>query len=634
MTSLLTHRGPDDESYYFDGSLGLGHRRLSIIDLSPLGRQPMSNEDGSVWVILNGEIYNFQELRPALEQRGHRFRSNTDTEVVVHLYEEHGPACLGYLRGMFALAIWDAKSRKLLLARDRVGKKPLVYSEHAGGISFASEVKALLADPEVDRAVDYDALGQYLICQHIPQPRTAFRSIRKLPPAHFLTVENNRVSLQPYWKLDYRNKTPLRGEELEEELRGQLSEAVRIRLVSDVPLGAFLSGGIDSSIVVALMSRHLNSPVKTFSIGFDDVRYSELPYARMVAARYATDHHEFVVKPSAVELLPKLVWHYDEPYADSSAVPTYYVAQLARRHVTVALTGDGGDESFAGYERYRAVLLSHYADWLPRPVVASLARAWSHLFGSAPPKSRARRLGRFLKMAALPAEMRYASLMASPEDGLYTSLCSPDFWARHVRDAVHPAVELVRASQAPTPLEQMMEADVRSYLPDDLLAKMDIASMACSLEARSPFLDHKVMELAASMPARLKLQGAEHKHIVKRAFRHLLPDPILNRPKMGFGVPLYRWFREDLREMANDLLLSPRAAGRGLFNPVLVRQMLAEHAAGKRPWQDHLWPLLILELWFRIFVDAPGPSTERVEEPLGSLRVLCYREEDKAPVRS
>jgi len=605
MAGLLAHRGPDGEGVFVKDHVGLGHRRLAIIDLSPAGRQPMSNEDGSIWIVFNGEIYNFLELRAALIQTGHTFRSKSDTEVIVRLYEDRGLEALHALRGMFALAIWDMKRRRLVLARDRFGKKPLFYFDGPSAFIFASELQSLLEDPSVPRVPDRDAIRYYLTYQCVPYPYTAFQGIRKLPPAHYLILERDQLRLGRYWGLRYAETSEEPEEALSKRLRRHLEEAVALRMVSDVPVGAFLSGGIDSSAVVALMARMSEGPVKTFSIGFDDDRLSELPYARTVAARFATDHHEFVVKPDAVTILPLLVRHFGEPFADSSAVPQYYLSKLAAEFVTVALSGDGGDEAFGGYDRHLASLLARPADRMPGPLrngLASLGEAMSRLSVSAP---RLARIGRFLRALGDDAPRRYARWVSAFDREEQAGLFSADLLDQ-VRgvDPHQLILDAYRATNASHPLDATLDVDVRTYLPNDLLVKVDITSMANSIEVRSPFLDHPLMEFAASLPASLKIRGMKKKYLLKQSLANLLPRDILNRPKQGFAVPIDRWFRQELKEMAWDTLLDPRSLERGYFNGEAVQRMLDEHARGVRTRHHQLWSLLMLELWHRAFIDS------------------------------
>ena len=619
MGACLSHRGPDGDGTYCEGAVGLAHRRLAIIDLSPAGRQPMCTEDRELWITYNGEIYNFLALKADLEARGHRFRSRTDTEVILAAYRQFGVECLDRFRGMFAFAIWDARTRTLFIARDRLGKKPLSYWVDQDGIAFASEPKAFLADPSFRPEPDPSAISHYLTYQYVPHPFSAFRGVRKLPPAHYLLVKDGKISTERYWRLRYGDKRRLNETEACEELLWRLREAVRLRLISDVPLGAFLSGGIDSSAVVALMSEYGSSPVKTFSIGFDEKEYDELPFARLVAQRYGTDHYEFIVRPDATTILPKLVWHYNEPFADSSAIPTYYLAQMTRQHVKVALNGDAGDENFAGYERYVANVMADYSDRIPARVRSALQRLVTRLPSSGR-RGVLRKVKRFSEAISEPRERRYVRWMSHFHPSLKSELCRPEFLERAAVDSVDILVKSYEASDALDFVDATLDVDVNNYLPDDLLVKVDIATMAHGLEARSPLLDHEFMEFAASLPSSLKLKGRVRKYIFREAVHDLLPNEIMNRPKMGFGVPIEQWFRRELREMASDLLLSPRAAQRGYFRAGTVAPLLDEHVRGDRPWHYQLWNLLMLELWHRMFIDQPA-ALESINGDLKSVTV-------------
>ena len=614
MNAVLAHRGPDDAGIYCDGPVGLAHRRLSIIDLSPAGHQPMSNEDGTIWIVFNGEIYNFQSLRPDLVRRGHRFRSNSDTEVIIHLYEEHGAECLRFLRGMFALAIWDGARRQLFLARDRLGKKPLSYQQDGAAFRFASEVKAILQDPDVQNRPNPAGISQYLTYGYVPGSGSAFQGIHKLPPGHYLTCCDGQVKVARYWRLRRDRKAQRSEADWCQEIVTRLEEATRLRMISDVPLGAFLSGGIDSSAIVALMSRIATGPVKTFSIGFEEPEYDELRYARQVAERFQTDHHEFVVRPDAAAVLPRLAWHYDEPFADSSAVPTYYVAQMTRAHVTVALNGDAGDESFGGYDRYVANLLAASFDRWPGAGFLRHTIRWGlHLLPHGGTRTSLFYRGRrFLDGLTETPERRYARWFCQFYGDRKADLCTPEFLAAAGEvDALEVLLASYRESDAPDFGDATLGVDAGLYLPDDLLVKVDIASMAHSLEARSPFLDHEFMEFAATIPFELKVRGRIKKYILKQALAGLLPDQILHRPKMGFGVPIDHWLRHELREMAHDTLLSTRAVGRGYFRADVIRRMLEDHARRKASWHYLLWTLLMLELWHRTYIDGDGDVSWR-----------------------
>jgi asparagine synthase (glutamine-hydrolysing) len=598
MARAIAHRGPDDQGTWTDGPIGLANRRLAVIDLSPRGHQPMSSADGRLHVTYNGEIYNFQSLRAELQRGGVRFRSDTDTEVLLALYERDGPHMVQRLRGMFAFALWDAPRRRLFLARDRLGKKPLFYYQDDRRFVFGSEPKAVLQDPEVPAEPDEDALSLYLGLGYVPAPWSAFRGMRKLPPAHFAIVENGRLRLERYWHLRYEPKRQEAEDALIDELRERLREAVRLRLISDVPVGALLSGGIDSSVVVALMCHEHSGPVKTFSIGFDESRYDETAHAATVARHLGTDHRELIVRPDATSMLNRLVWHYNEPFADSSALPTMAVAALARTEVTVALNGDGGDEAFVGYERYLALDAAGRLDALPQSARRLMA-AGTALLPAGEPKTWSYRVRRFgATLADSPFE-RFASWSSVFDAAMRRRLTRGRFTAAS-ENLLSP---FFVDGEGARPVEAAVRADVHLYLPDDLLVKMDIASMAHSLEVRSPFLDHEIVEFAASLPLSLKLRGKTLKYLLRKAFADLLPSAILARPKMGFGVPIDRWFRNELRELAYDVLLDSRAVGRGYFEPAELHRYLDEHSSGRAHHHHRLWALLILELWHRLFID-------------------------------
>jgi asparagine synthase (glutamine-hydrolysing) len=609
MLATLRHRGPDDEGVWTDGQGALAHARLSIIDLSPAGHQPIASADGEVWLTYNGEIYNFLELRAELEASGYVFRSRTDSEVIANGWHAWGPALFARLRGMFALAIWDRRQRRLILARDRLGKKPLYYAPTAAAFMFGSEIKALFAWPGLARAADLASIDRYLTLQYVPAPDTAFCGVKRLPPAHYLVVDADADGRwrepEPvrYWRLPEPEPARAlpRAEALAEELVAHLDEAVRLRMIADVPLGAFLSGGVDSSAVVAMMARAGQGPVRTFTIGFPTADYDETRYARLVARRYGTEHEEFVVEPDAVAILPRLVWHYGEPFADPSAIPTWYVSEMARRHVTVALNGDGGDEAFLGYRRYQAMRHLGRLDRLSPLAPQTAAR----LLATAPPAiARRLRLGQIRAMLAAPAdrpERRYAGAIAffadADKEAGYADAMRP-YLANSALDllAPHfaPGMSLVAGAN---------RADIHTYLPDDLLVKVDVASMAHGLEARSPLLDHVLVEWAARLPPETKMAGGGLKALFKRAMAPYLPREILRRRKMGFGCPIDRWLRGELKELAYDTLLSPQAKERGLMRPDYVARLLDEHCAYRANHHYRLWALLMLELWFRTWID-------------------------------
>ena len=606
MIEAQRHRGPDDAGLWADGDCALGHRRLAIIDLSEAGRQPMRSEESGLQITFNGEIYNFLDLRRELEARGCVFRTRTDTEAILHAYEQWGADCVSRLRGMFAFAIWDPRRRRLFLARDRVGKKPLHYAFDGRRLLFSSELQGLLAGTELSREVLPEAIDLYLSYGYIPAPLSAFRAIRKLPPAHYLLADLGedeiRISIERYWELRYEPKLEIGEEEACRRLRETLTEAVRLRMISDVPLGAFLSGGIDSSIVVGLMAMQSRAPVRTFSIGFREAAYNELAHARRIADKWKTDHQEFVLEADALAILPQLVRHYGEPYADSSAIPTWYVAQATRRHVTVALNGDGGDESFAGYERYLGNQLAEQLLSIPGfgATAGALSRA---LPDSLNPKSRLRQAKRFLGVSTLPMRERYPRWLT-----FFTGEAKQRLYAGEFADTVGLGREegwlgaQLAAGPRLAPADAAMRLDVLTYLPFDLLVKVDIATMAHGLEARSPFLDHEVMELAARLPVGMKLRRGRLKHLLKRAFADLLPPENVNRRKMGFGVPVGDWFRGPLRELVRDTLLSRELAARGYFERGEVARLVEEHLEARADHSFQLWSLLFLELWHREFV--------------------------------
>jgi asparagine synthase (glutamine-hydrolysing) len=607
MCTALCHRGPDDEGVLSiprmpsasEPRAVLGNRRLSIIDVAG-GHQPIANEDGTIWTVQNGEIYNFQQLRARLEGNGHRFTTKSDTEIIVHLYEEMGEQFARELDGMFAIAIWDDRRKKLLLARDRFGKKPLLYAEAGGRLWFASEFQGLLTDPEISRDIDYEALDEYMSFMSVPAPLTIYRQIRKLQPAHILVRDASGTRVERYWELSYTPKHRISEDDAAREVRRLLTEAVRKRLISEVPLGAFLSGGVDSSAVVAVMSELSSSPVKTFSIGFGDPRFNELPHARRVAERYGCDHHEFEVHPRAIDILPLLARHYGEPYADSSAIPSFYLAQLTRQHVTVALNGDGADEAFAGYGWHRAGRLAERWPLVPGPVRrAAASTAAAIIPASSNRRSALSQAARFASGVGRPRpEMYRAFVSVFTEDQKYALYAEP-----RLRTGTDRLAQIFAAHSDLDGLDAMLAADVAWYLPTDLLVKMDIATMAHSLEARSPFLDWQLTEFVARLPTDLKLRGRTSKYLLKKAVAHLVPDANMHRPKQGFAVPIAAWFRGELRELLADHVLSARFQARSLFRPAEVQRLVDDHQRGVHDYAHHLWVLLMLELWFRSFID-------------------------------
>ena len=605
MNQAILHRGPDEDGFLVRENIGLAMRRLAIIDLKG-GQQPIFSRDKTKSIVFNGEIYNFQELKKDLERDGHEFYTNCDTEVIVHLYEKHGADCVNFLRGMFAFAIWDETARSLFIARDRIGKKPLLYSHQPNGdLIFGSEFQALLQHPNIGREIDEQAINNYLSYLCVPAPQTAFKQIRKLEPAHWLRWQNGKIEIKRYWLPDFSKKINISETEAEAETLRILREATKMRMISEVPLGAFLSGGVDSSTVVALMAEESSQPVKTFSIGFEEEDFSELKYARQVAEHIGAEHHEFIVKPDALEVLPMLVEHYGEPYADASAIATYYVARETRKHVTVALNGDGGDESFAGYERYFAMRLAekyHKIPHIARKFI--IENAVNLLPTSEIKRSRARDLKRFVKAASLPKVERYFRWVSAIDRPTKESLYTKDFKNRLNGDDPADILETWFAkSNGIGIVDATMFTDQQTYLPNDLLVKVDIASMANSLEARSPFLDHKVIEFAASLPENIKLRGTETKYLLKKAASKLVPREVLYRKKMGFGVPLTHWFRGEMKGFLCENLLSEKFAKRGIIKAEVVKKLVDEHINAERDHVWQLWTLLMLELWFQKFID-------------------------------
>jgi asparagine synthase (glutamine-hydrolysing) len=596
MADSIRHRGPDDEGFYSNPGIGLGFRRLAIIDLEG-GHQPLCNEDGTVWIAFNGEVYNFEELNRRY-LGGHRFRTRSDTETIVHLYEELGEACFAELRGMFAIALWDARRERLLLARDRIGKKPLFYSWNGRRLVFGSEIKSIMAAGGISREVDPEALSDYFSYQYVPAPKTIYRSVRKLRPAHYLVVDRTAFREIPYWDIRLDEPLPLKEAEWCERFLDEFRVAVKSRLISDVPLGAFLSGGVDSSSVVALMNQY-QSPVTTCSIAFTEEKYNEAAEARAFAGSIGARHFEEAVEPCAMDLIPKLAWHYDEPFADSSAVPTYYVSQVARRHVTVALSGDGGDENFAGYRRYKLALWedalrSHVPEGLRRTVFGPLGRAYPKL-GWAPRVFR--------------AKSTFQSLAQSPIEGYFqgVSCCPPDLKRRLLGGDVLRALNgydscdvlrehYARAGKA-DPLSRLQYVDMKTYLPDDILTKVDRASMANSLEVRCPLLDHRLMELVARIPSGLKLHQGQGKYIFKHALETVLPRAVLTRAKRGFAVPVAEWFRGELKDFAYSSVFS---GSDDLLNREFLATCWRDHQRGRRDWSALLWCVLMFRSWQQV----------------------------------
>lgn len=596
MCAAIRHRGPDDEGIRVMPGAALGMRRLSIIDLAT-GHQPMHNEDSTVWVVFNGEIYNYAELRADLLSRGHRFYTASDTETIVHAYEEWGEDAFRRLRGMFGIALWDARDGSLWLARDRVGIKPLHYAVIGERLYFASEIKSILA-AEVRPALDFGALDHYLSFLYTPRDGSIFSDIKKLPPGHLLRWHNGTMRVHRYWEMPAEEHAPRSEGEAVEALQAVLRDAVRSHLMSEVPLGAFLSGGVDSSVVVGLMAQASNRQVRTFSIGFDDPRYDELEHARVVARHFATDHYEFVVKPDALAIIDDLIAHFDEPFGDSSAIPTWYVSEIARRHVTVVLSGDGGDELFGGYERYSPhPRIAAFDRWSPPASRTVASLVWPWLPHGATGKN-------FLRRAARDERGRYLDEIGYFQPDEKAALLTGDV-RRQIGGADAEARlggHFARLSQLPWH-GQMMHFDFETYLPEDILTKVDRMSMAHSIESRVPLLDNEVVDFAARLPAHLKIKNGRKKHILKEAAAGLLPDAILARRKQGFAVPVGGWFRGDLREFFSDILLSSPARQRGYFEPRFVERLVREHVTARRDHTLRLWALVVFELWHRQYLD-------------------------------
>lgn len=610
MAGVLRHRGPDDQGLYRNEirlrppyesvpGIALGFRRLAIIDLVT-GQQPMPNEDETVWVVFNGEIYNYPTLRRRLEGTGHRFRTQADTETIVHLYEDEGVDCFQHLNGMFAIAIWDASQRRLVLARDRLGKKPLVYRDEPGRLLFASELKSLFEVPGMPRELDPSAIDEYLTYQYVPHPKTIFRSLQKLPPGHYAVWQDGQLDVQPYWEPDFNCEREISETDAVVHLRELLESAVTLRMRSDVPLGAFLSGGIDSSLIVALMQKNSGQPIKTFTIGFPVKEYDESRYGRRVATHLGTEHRELEVTPDAARILPKLVWNYDEPFADSSAIPTWYLSEMTRQHVTVSLSGDGGDELFAGYPRYKALWLSTLLNQA-RPLHSLLSmKLWQRLPGGGRQKSLLRRVKRFSENLKIPPRRRYLDWLVIFNEGRRAALYTDEFLAR-MPDS-DPFTFLGCAWQRADkrdPITSASLADLVTYLPCDLMTKVDIASMAHSLEVRAPFLDFRVVEFAASLPVSLKFRRSRGKYLLHRAFGDLLPPEIWKRSKMGFGVPLDYWFRHQLRDLTHDTLLATDARCHQFFRRDTIEQLIREHTHRLFDHAPRLWSLLFFETWLQ-----------------------------------
>jgi asparagine synthase (glutamine-hydrolysing) len=605
MCNQIVHRGPDDEGTYLADFIGLGQRRLSIIDLDRKATPPLKNEDESIVIVFNGEIYNYLELRKSLEYRGHIFRTKSDTETIIHLYEEYGERCVEYLRGMYAFAIWDSRKHLLFAARDRVGKKPFFYYKDAKQFVFGSEIKALLADKSILRTPNFMALDAYLSYQYVPSPLSAFDEIYKLQPGHHLTctVDGN-LTIKRYWYPPVSSSNPKSIEEIENELNEKLKESVRYRMLADVPIGAFLSGGIDSGMMVALMAQHCSSPIKTFSIGFEEQTHNELPYARMVSNKYGTDHHELVVKPVAMDILPKMISSYDEPFADSSAIPTYYVSNMASKYVKVAVSGDGGDECFGGYIHYQKMLQLGKFDFIPENIRSVIVGTAHRAIDGFARNNRMARLSRGLQMLSSSLPERYRIYMSIFKDQEKKYLYERNFLDWLDINTVQHILGQPTGVAGVDPLKWMIQHDQRHYLSDCLMTKMDIASMSNSLEVRSPLLDREVIELAATIPNHFKIADAQGKWIMRHLAKRYLPAEIFKKRKTGFAVPLASWLRGELSGLLRDILLDSRSRQRGFINQQYVKIMVEEHINCRRDWSNRLWALLFMEMWFRKYIDS------------------------------
>lgn len=608
MCEVIKHRGPDEEGTYINRNIGLGHRRLSIIDLAK-GHQPLCNENKTIWIVFNGEIYNFQQLRNWLIEKGHIFQTNSDTETIIHLYEEKGDDFVTDLRGMFAIAIWDEKKKKIILARDRLGKKPLYYLADKDKLVFASEIKSIIEDKTFTRQIDYEALDDYFSFMCVPASKSIFKNIKKLLPGHILVATPEKLSIKEYWDLTFLPDEGKNEKYYSEHLLELLSSAVECRLMSEVPLGAFLSGGIDSSVVVALMATLLDHPVTTSSIGFKEEAFNELEFARLIVQRYNTNHYEQVVTPDTVEVINKLVWHFDEPFADSSAIPTYYVSKTAKEHVTVALSGDGGDEIFAGYtrryfyDRLENQIRNLLPEFIRKGILPPIANYYPKL-DWLPQVLKILRVKTILTNITLSPEQAFFNSMSIFNKGQKDKLYSGDLKTKlSVYDSFSLFEYYFNKTKGWDPLSRVQYVDIKTYLPNDILVKVDRMSMAVSLEVRAPFLDHKLIEFVATIPSNLKLKGMLSKYILKKTISHLLPNEILTRKKMGFGVPIGIWFKNELKNMTQEILFNSKFSQRGYFNIEFVREMWNQHQRGISNFSSHLWALLMFELWHQRFID-------------------------------
>jgi asparagine synthase (glutamine-hydrolysing) len=605
MCDVITHRGPDDEGFYVNQHVGLGMRRLSIIDLST-GKQPISNEDGQIWIVFNGEIYNHKEVRAELESKGHQFKTKTDTEAIVHAYEEYGDSCVQKLNGMFAFAIWDNRNHTLFLARDRIGIKPLYYFFDKNRLIFGSEIKSILQAGDIPKRIDLQALDHFLTFEFIPAPLSIFQDIKKLPPGHTLKLKNNEIWVRSYWDVELRQngKEPA---QIKQNLRELLQDAIKIRLMSDVPLGAFLSGGVDSSIIVALMAQVMEEPVKTFSIGFEDSTYNELKYARMIADKFKTEHHEFIIKPDAVELADNLVKFLDEPFGDFSIFPTYLVSKIAREYVTVVLSGDGGDELFAGYDSYIAdKIAKKYCSRLPKQFRNGLL---TKFFDTIPPSSKKKglvnRAKRFVEGMKLPEDLHHTRWMIFLQQQEKKMLYNNDIKSGMQEFDPFKFTRSYFANVAYNrndEINKQMYVDLKMYLVDNILVKVDRMSMATSLEARVPYLDYRFVEFAATIPGEYKMQGLKTKVILKQAMEELLPDEILYRGKEGFSIPIKNWLKKELKPLMTDTLAPEKLKREGFFNPDYVQKLIKQHLNGTENHSHRLWALIIFGRWYDLYM--------------------------------
>ncbi len=599
MNLRLKHRGPDEDGFFLEGRIGLAMRRLRVIDLAG-GAQPMANEDGTCRVVFNGEIYNYLNIREDLISRGHHLSSQSDTETIVHLYEDYGANCVDHLNGMFAFAIHDSRDDSVLLARDRIGIKPLYYAETGQGLVFGSEIKAILAHPDVSRELDPNALDEYLTFKFVPAPRTIYKAIRKLPPGHQLKWREGQCLIESYWSLSFEKKDPRSDQDLVDDFETRFTESVRSQMLSDVPLGAFLSGGLDSSLIVSTMAELSDRPIETFSIGFDEASYNELDHARTVAESFGTHHHELVVRPDVSSLFERVVRQFDEPFGDSSAIATYLVSKLAREHVTVALSGTGADELFAGYERYWAVPLSTPLRKMPTVIHRGLASLFDTLPTGHAKRSLISRISRFLQSQGMDTFERHVRIISLFDTEARAQLYTKDFVARLEGCSPLDALKTHFDDKKPIhELDRLLGLDTKTLLPDDYLTKDDRMSMATSLELRVPFLDHTLVEFAAACPVHLKLRRLKTKVLLRRIAAGRIPKSILSRPKHGFEVPIAQWIGTDLSDFVNDLLLSDNSRLNAFLKPRFIRNLVSQHRSGVKNNSREIWSLMSLEMWLQ-----------------------------------